>query len=115
MVGRLAWLKDQGRDYRMAASLAKLFATEHAKTITNWAALLHGGSGVLVDEPIHRYPLDAWASALGEGASDVHGPIVSRQSVEWVEQPWRCPACPGRGRHTVSFIVARVLGIIDGR
>jgi len=83
---RAAWLKDQGRDYRMAASLAKLFATEHAKVVTNWAALLHGGSGVLVDSPIHRYPLDAWASALGEGVSEVQRLIVSRQFDEWVEQ-----------------------------
>ncbi len=83
---RAAWLRDTGQDYRMAASLAKLFATEHAKQITNWAALLHGGSGVLVDNPIHRYPLDAWASALGEGVSEVQRLIVSRQFDDWIER-----------------------------
>jgi alkylation response protein AidB-like acyl-CoA dehydrogenase len=83
---KAAWLKDTGQDYKMAASLAKLFATENARRVTQWAALLHGGSSVLAENPIHRYPLDAWASALGEGVEEVQRLIISRHFDEWIER-----------------------------
>jgi len=83
---KAAWLKDTGQDYGMAASLAKLFATENARRVTQWAALLHGGSSVLAESPIHRYPLDAWASALGEGVEEVQRLIISRHFDGWIER-----------------------------
>jgi len=83
---KAAWMKDTGQDYKMAASLAKLFATENARRVTQWAALLHGGSSVLTENPIHRYPLDAWASALGEGVEEVQRLIISRHFDEWIER-----------------------------
>ena len=83
---KAAWLRDNGKDYRMAASMAKLFATEKAKELTMWAAYLHGGSGVLEENRIHRYPLDAWASAMGEGAPEVQRLLIARFFDEWIEQ-----------------------------
>jgi alkylation response protein AidB-like acyl-CoA dehydrogenase len=83
---KAAWLRDTGGDYRMAASMAKLFATEKAKELTMWAAYLHGGSGVLEENRIHRYPLDAWASAMGEGAPEVQRLLIARFFDEWIEQ-----------------------------
>ena len=83
---KAAWMKDTGQDYKMEASLAKLFATENARRVTQWAALLHGGSSVLAENPIHRYPLDAWASALGEGVEEVQRLIISRHFDEWIER-----------------------------
>ena len=83
---KAAWLRDNGKDYRMAASMAKLFATEKAKELTMWAAYLHGGSGVLEENRIHRYPLDAWASAMGEGAPEVQRLLIARYFDEWIEQ-----------------------------
>ncbi len=83
---KAAWLRDNGKDYRMAASMAKLYATEKAKELTMWAAYLHGGSGVLIENKIHRYPLDAWASAMGEGAPEVQRLLIARYFDEWIEQ-----------------------------
>ena len=83
---KAAWLRDNGKDFRMAASMAKLFATENAKELTMWAAYLHGGSGVLEENRIHRYPLDAWASAMGEGAPEVQRLLIARYFDEWIEQ-----------------------------
>ena len=83
---KAAWLRDHGKDYRMAASMAKLFATERAKELTMWAAYLHGGSGVLEENPIHRYPLDAWASAMGEGAPEVQRLLIDRYFDVWIDQ-----------------------------
>ncbi len=83
---KAAWLRDTGGDYKMAASMAKLFATEKAKELTMWAAYLHGGSGVLEENRIHRYPLDAWASAMGEGAPEVQRLLIARFFEEWIAQ-----------------------------
>ncbi len=83
---KAAWLRDNGKDFKMAASMAKLFATEKAKELTMWAAYLHGGSGVLEENRIHRYPLDAWASAMGEGAPEVQRLLIARFFDEWMEQ-----------------------------
>ena len=82
---KAAWLRDNGRDFAMAASVAKLFATEKAKELTRWAAELHGGSGVLEENRIHRYPLDAWASAMGEGAPEVQRLIIARHVDDWID------------------------------
>jgi len=83
---KAAWLRDNGKDFKMAASMAKLFATEKARELTMWAAYLHGGSGVLEENRIHRYPLDAWASAMGEGAPEVQRLLIARSFDDWMEQ-----------------------------
>jgi alkylation response protein AidB-like acyl-CoA dehydrogenase len=31
------------------------------------------------DHPAHRFPLDAWASSLGEGTQDVQKLIIARR------------------------------------
>ncbi|NIP35540.1 MAG: hypothetical protein GWN18_11330, partial [Thermoplasmata archaeon] len=59
---------------------------EKAKELTMWAAYLHGGSGVLEENRIHRYPLDAWASAMGEGAPEVQRLLIARFFDEWIKQ-----------------------------
>jgi alkylation response protein AidB-like acyl-CoA dehydrogenase len=41
---------------------------------------------VLEENPIHRYPLDAWASALGEGVEEVQRLIISRHFDEWIDR-----------------------------
>ncbi|HXI46519.1 MAG TPA: acyl-CoA dehydrogenase family protein, partial [Candidatus Acidoferrales bacterium] len=45
LVWRAAWLKDQGRDYSLAAAEAKLFASEVSSRATNNAIQVHGGYG----------------------------------------------------------------------
>ena len=44
MVLRAAWMKDQGMDYTMSASMAKLFASDAAMKHTVEAVQIHGGS-----------------------------------------------------------------------
>ena len=45
LVWRAAWLKDQGRDFGLAAAQAKLFASEVSSRATNDAIQVHGGYG----------------------------------------------------------------------
>jgi alkylation response protein AidB-like acyl-CoA dehydrogenase len=75
---KASWLKDQGRDFRLESSLAKYLAVEVAREVGLWAADLFGAASVVFEHPIHKYPMDAWASSLGEGTQDVQKLIIFR-------------------------------------
>ena len=50
-----------------------------AKQVSLWAEDLFGAVSVVVDHPIHKYPTDAWALALGEGTQDVQKLVIFRE------------------------------------
>ncbi len=79
MVMKACWTRDQGKDFRLEASMAKYLTVEVAREVGLWAADLFGAASVVVDHPIHKFPLDAWASSLGEGTQDVQKLIISRE------------------------------------
>ncbi len=58
--------------------LAKLLAVEVARGVGVWAADLFGAVSVVVEHPVHKFPMDAWASSLGEGTQDVQKLIIFR-------------------------------------
>ena len=70
---------DSGEDFRMESSLAKYLAVAAAREVTAWAADLFGAASVIFDHPIHKFPLDAWASSLGEGTQDVQKLVIFRE------------------------------------
>jgi len=70
---------DQGRDFRQEASLAKYLTVEVARAVTPWAADLFGAASVIFEHPIHKFPMDAWASSLGEGTQDVQKLVIFRE------------------------------------
>ncbi len=70
---------DAGLDFRLDASIAKYLSVRVAKEVTAWAADLFGAASVIYEHPIHKFPLDAWASALGEGTQDVQKLIIFRE------------------------------------
>jgi butyryl-CoA dehydrogenase len=75
---RAAWLKDQGRDYVAAASLAKLAASEAAVDNAREAVQVHGGYGFIEDFPVARFYRDAKVLEIGEGTSEIHRLIIAR-------------------------------------
>jgi short-chain 2-methylacyl-CoA dehydrogenase len=75
---RAAWLKDQGRDYVAAGSLAKLVASEGAVDNAREAVQIHGGYGFIEDFPVARFYRDAKALEIGEGTSEIHRLILAR-------------------------------------
>ncbi|HEY4753071.1 MAG TPA: acyl-CoA dehydrogenase family protein, partial [Candidatus Limnocylindrales bacterium] len=79
LVWRAAWLRDQGREFGLAASQAKLFASEVASRATNAALLTHGGYGYVDDYPVGRYLRDAKLTEIGEGTSDIQRLVIGRQ------------------------------------
>jgi len=79
LVGKSAWLKDQGRDYGLVAAEAKLFASEVSSRATNAAIQIHGGYGYTTDYPVERYLRDAKLTEIGEGTSQVQRLVIARK------------------------------------
>jgi len=79
MVYRSAWLKDQGRDYSLAAAQAKLFASEVSSRVTNAAIQVHGGYGYVTEYPVERFLRDAKLTEIGEGTSQVQRLVIARK------------------------------------
>lgn len=79
LVRRAAWLKDQGREFGLAAAQAKLFASEVSSRATNAAVQIHGGYGYVTDYPVERYLRDAKLTEIGEGTSQVQRLVIGRQ------------------------------------
>ena len=79
MVWKASRVKDQGLDFRLEAAMAKYLTVAIAREVGVWAADLFGAASVMLDHPVHKYPMDAWASSLGEGTQDVQKLIIFRE------------------------------------
>jgi alkylation response protein AidB-like acyl-CoA dehydrogenase len=79
MVWRAAWLKDQNRDYSLAAAQAKLFASEVSSRATNNGIQIHGGYGYVEEYKVERFLRDAKLTEIGEGTSQVQRLVIARQ------------------------------------
>ena len=61
------------------ASIAKLFASKTAMSVTTKCLQLHGGNGYLKDFPIERMMRDAKITEIYEGTSEVQKMIIAHQ------------------------------------
>lgn len=78
MTYKAAWLKDQGRDFRLAAAMAKLNAGEVATRCANRAVQIHGGYGIMEEFPVARYWRDTKIGEIGEGTNQIQMLVISR-------------------------------------
>ncbi|HEX7949174.1 MAG TPA: acyl-CoA dehydrogenase family protein [Candidatus Limnocylindrales bacterium] len=79
LVWRAAWLKDQDRDFGLAAAQAKLFASEVSSRATNHAIQIHGGYGYVSEYPVERFFRDAKLTEIGEGTSQIQRLVIARR------------------------------------
>jgi alkylation response protein AidB-like acyl-CoA dehydrogenase len=82
LVYRAAAMKDTGENFKMAASEAKLFASEAAMRATTQAIQIHGGSGYLKDYPVERYFRDAKICEIGEGTSEIQRRVIAKELLQ---------------------------------
>jgi alkylation response protein AidB-like acyl-CoA dehydrogenase len=73
-----AWLKDNGKRYDQASSMAKLFASETAMKTTTEAVQIHGGYGYVKEYHVERLMRDAKITQIYEGTSEVQRVVISR-------------------------------------
>jgi short/branched chain acyl-CoA dehydrogenase len=78
MVMRAAWEKDNGRNYLMSASLAKLYSGEVSRRVVNEALQVHGGYGFMDEYPVSRMYRDQKINEIGEGTNEVQRLIIAR-------------------------------------
>jgi alkylation response protein AidB-like acyl-CoA dehydrogenase len=73
-----AWLKDQGRDHMLEASLAKAYVADCALASADDAIQIHGGWGYIKDFNVERAWRDAKLASLGGGTTEIQKVIISR-------------------------------------
>jgi butyryl-CoA dehydrogenase len=78
MTYRAAWLKDCGKPFTTEAAMAKLFASEVARDVTNDAIQVHGGYGYISEYKVERYLRDAKLTEIGEGTSEIQRLVIAR-------------------------------------
>lgn len=61
----------------MAASMAKVFASEMANKVAYQALQIHGGYGYMKDFPVERYYRDARVFTLYEGTSEIQRKVIA--------------------------------------
>lgn len=76
---KAAWLKDQGKPYGFASSMAKYYAAEMAMEVTTQAVQIHGGYGYVKDYHVERLMRDAKLTQIYEGTSEIQQMIISRE------------------------------------
>ncbi len=77
-----AYTKDQGQPFGMAASMAKLFATENANKACYDALQLMGGAGYVKEYPVERMARDVRVTAIYEGTSEIQKVIIARELLQ---------------------------------
>jgi short-chain 2-methylacyl-CoA dehydrogenase len=81
LVYKAAALKDGGAplaEFKQAASIAKLYATESAVTATRIATQVFGGYGFMEEYSVARFYRDAKILEIGEGTSEVQRIVIAR-------------------------------------
>jgi len=78
MTLRAAYLKETGQQFSQAASMAKLFSTEHAWKICDIALQVHGGYGYVRDFPVERALRDVRVTRIYEGTSEIQRLVIAR-------------------------------------
>lgn len=79
LVWKAAWQKDQGMDYGLSSSIAKLFAAETAMWVATEAVQIHGGYGYVKEYHVERMMRDAKITQIYEGTSEIQRLIISRK------------------------------------
>lgn len=75
---RAAWLKDQGREHQLEASMAKAYVGEAAVASALDAVQLHGGWGYIEEFHVERGLRDAKLAAIGGGTTEIQEMVIAR-------------------------------------
>jgi alkylation response protein AidB-like acyl-CoA dehydrogenase len=78
LVHRAAWLKDQGKDFALAAAQAKLYTGLLSNRVVNAALQIHGGYGFMDEFAISRLYRDQKILEIGEGTNEVQRMVIAK-------------------------------------
>ena len=78
LVYRAAWLKDQGKEFALAAAQAKLYTGLLSNRAANAALQIHGGYGFMEEYAISRLYRDQKILEIGEGTNEVQRMVIAK-------------------------------------
>lgn len=78
LIYRAAWNADLGKNIKVDASLAKVFATEAAGRVVDRCIQIFGGLGVSRELPLERWYRELRIRRIGEGPSEVQKMVIAR-------------------------------------
>jgi len=71
--------KERGEKITRFSSMAKLFASETAMSVTTQAVQIFGGYGYVTDYPVERFFRDAKVTEIYEGTSEIQRMVIARE------------------------------------
>jgi acyl-CoA dehydrogenase len=81
-----ASLKDQGKEFVKAASIAKVTSTETAERLALLAMMIHGGYGVATEYPVERFLRDSQIIKTYEGTNDIQRLTIAKQLIRELKE-----------------------------
>lgn len=79
---KAAWLKDAGKPYSLAGSMAKQYCADIAMEVTTEAVQIHGGYGYIKEFRVERLMRDAKVTQIYEGTSEIQKIVISRELIQ---------------------------------
>lgn len=79
---KAAWEKDNGLDYTLSSSMAKVFSSETAMWAATEAVQIHGGYGYVKEYHVERLMRDAKITQIYEGTSEVQRIVIGRSILQ---------------------------------
>lgn len=79
LVYHAAQLKEEDKPCAKESSMAKVFATDTAMSVTTDAVQLLGGYGYIKEYPVERYMRDAKVTQIYEGTNQIQRIVIARQ------------------------------------
>ena len=78
LVYKAAWLKDQGKDFALAAAQAKLYTGLLSNRVVNASLQIHGGYGFMEEFAISRLYRDQKILEIGEGTNEIQRMVIAK-------------------------------------
>ena len=78
LIYKAAWLKDKHRNFGVAASMAKVYASEVAMRASTECVQIHGGYGYIEETGVERLMRDAKITQIYEGTSEIQRLVIAR-------------------------------------
>jgi alkylation response protein AidB-like acyl-CoA dehydrogenase len=75
---KAAWLKDNGKPFALASSMAKQYCADIAMEVTTEAVQIHGGYGYVKEYHVERLMREAKLTQIYEGTSEIQKIVISR-------------------------------------
>ena len=75
---KAAWLKDNGKYFALASSMAKQYCADIAMEVTTEAVQIHGGYGYVKEYHVERLMREAKLTQIYEGTSEIQKIVISR-------------------------------------